>query len=66
MKLNVTPIGVDMILQCLEGGPSLRFSSLVLGNGTDAGTSAYEMSNPLQTIPISAIDREDEIGRAHV
>jgi len=59
MKLNVTPIGVDMILQCLEGGPSLRFSSLVLGNGTDAGTSAYEMSNPLQTIPISAIDRED-------
>lgn len=59
MKINVTTLGVEMILHCLEGGPSLRFASLVLGNGADAGTSASEMSNPLQTIPISAIDREE-------
>lgn len=59
MKINVTTLGVEMILHCLEGGPSLRFASLVLGNGEDAGTSASEMSNPLQTIPISAIDREE-------
>ena len=59
MKINVTTLGVEMILHCLEGGPSLQFASLVLGNGTDAGASASEMSNPLQTIPISAIDREE-------
>ena len=59
MKINVTTLGVEMILHCLEGGPSLQFASLVLGNGTDAGASASEMSNPLQTIPISTIDREE-------
>ena len=59
MKINVTTLGVEMILHGLEGGPSLQFASLVLGNGTDAGASASEMSNPLQTIPISAIDREE-------
>lgn len=59
MKMNVTSLGVQMILRCLDGGPSLRFVSLVIGNGADAGVSATEMSSPMHTMPINSIERDD-------
>ena len=59
MKLSLTPNGVDLLLHCLEGGPSPVFTAIVLGNGADAGDKANEMSNPLEEIPINTIERAE-------
>ena len=59
MKLSLTPNGVDLLLHCLEGGPSPVFTAIVLGNGDDAGDKANAMSNPLEEIPINTIERAE-------
>jgi len=64
MKLSVTPSGVDMILHALElqgnnEAAPIKFKSLVLGNGEDAGSEASAMSNPMQIIDIDDLDREE-------
>lgn len=59
MRLNVTPDGVDLLLHCLEGGPSPVFTEIVLGNGGNAGENAAELSNPIKTFGISRIEREE-------
>lgn len=59
MKLNLTPNGVDLLLHCLEGGPSPVFTAIVLGNGSDAGSEATAMSNALEEIPINTIERAE-------
>lgn len=59
MKLSLTPNGVDLLLHCLEGGPSPVFTAIVLGNGADAGDKASVMSNPLEEIPINTIERAE-------
>lgn len=60
MRLSVTPGGVDLLLHCLEGGPSPVFTAIVLGNGSNAGSEATELSNPIHTFGITAIEREEE------
>lgn len=59
MKINLTQDGVDLLLHCLEGGPSPVFTAIVLGNGADAGGKVSEMSNPLVEIPISSMERAE-------
>ncbi len=59
MKLNITPNGIDLLLHCLEGGPPPVFTAIVLGNGDDAGEKAMEMSNPLEEIAITTIERDE-------
>lgn len=59
MRLSVTPGGVDLLLHCLEGGPSPVFTAIVLGNGGNAGSEATELSNPIHTFGITAIEREE-------
>lgn len=60
MKLNLTTLGKDMVLQCMEGGFTMVFSSIVIGNGDDAGSENSTVSNPLLEIPISNIEREND------
>lgn len=59
MRINLTPNGVDFLLQCLEGGPAPVFTTIVLGNGANAGDEVSEMSNPLVEIPISSMERAE-------
>lgn len=59
MKLTLTPEGVDTLVHCLDGGPSPVFNAILLGNGEDAGEDVVEMSNPIVTIPISSITRDE-------
>lgn len=60
MKLNLTTLGKDMVLQCMEGGFTMVFCSIVIGNGDDAGSETSSVSNPLLEIPISNIEREND------
>lgn len=60
MKLNLTTLGKDMVLQCMEGGFTMVFCSIVIGNGDDAGSENSSVSNPLLEIPISNIEREND------
>lgn len=59
MKLTLTPEGVDTLVHCLDGGPSPIFNAILLGNGENAGEDVVEMSNPIVTIPISSITRDE-------
>lgn len=60
MRVNITPLGIEMILHCLQGGAPIVFTSMVLGNGADAGTNATALNEPLQTISISELVRETD------
>lgn len=58
MRVNITPLGIEMILHCLQGGAPIVFTSMVLGNGADAGTNASALNAPLLNISISELVRE--------
>ncbi len=61
MKLDLTRTGINYLLKSLAGGPPPVFTSIVLGNGANAGgEDATQISNPLATIGISNIERDND------
>lgn len=59
MILDLTQSGVDYLLQSMVGGSAPVFTSIVFGNGADAGgEQATKISNPLVTLGISNMERE--------
>lgn len=57
--LKLTKSGMDLLLRTIAGEASIKFSAIQFGNGSDAGNSATELSNPLLTEKISAYEIQD-------
>lgn len=57
--IKLTKSGMDLLLRTIAGEASIKFSAIQFGNGSDAGNSATELSNPLLTEKISAYEIQD-------
>lgn len=73
MEIKLTDDGKDLLLRTIAGLATLTFTGIQLGNGSDAGTSATALSNPLLTCELSSavidaplIHLEADIGNSEV
>ena len=55
MSLNLTPDGLTLLRAAISGDGEIRFLSIQLGNGADAGASAQALSNPVLTLPLLSV-----------
>lgn len=61
MSLKLTKAGMELLLQAMAGETTLKFLSIQLGNGTDAGEEAVTMTNPLMTLEIEKCTANEDI-----
>jgi hypothetical protein len=59
MALQLTPDGYDLLLMTMAGEASIHFVSIQFGNGTNAGSRAKKLSNPLLTVKITKCEIGD-------
>ena len=58
IQIIPTQAGCDLIVQCMTSGDGYQISKVEIGNGADAGgMDAEELSNPLETLEITAAVR---------
>lgn len=55
MSLKLTPSGADLLLRALAGTAEVHFTHVKLGSGTDAGSSAADLTTPKMSFPIHSI-----------
>lgn len=65
MEIKLTDDGKDLLLRTIAGLATLTFTGIQLGNGSNAGSSATALSNPLLTAELSSavIDSNDPLIR---
>lgn len=59
MALKLTPSGKDLLLRTMAGEAHINFTAIQFGNGSNAGASAAELSNPLLTAEITSYEVGD-------
>lgn len=66
MTIKLVPDGLEILRSTLAGQSGICFTSVQLGNGSDAGEEADRLNNPLLTLPISSVDMGDTFVTLHV
>lgn len=59
MKMQLTEQGKNLLLLALAAKKQIKFKSIVLGNGANAGLDAKGLSNPLLTVALSGFSADE-------